>query len=681
VFSDVTCPADGDWIKPAPLQRYNVGVTGGVQGFTYAVSFNYRDEGSPIDGSGVGLDRTGYVRDGGARANFVFQPTPSLTMQWNSSVNGGTVQWVSEGTGQWGWSMHQTRGVQGSVTRDGKPAAGLLFLDPRFDKRKQTTTGLTIEHKLGENLTQRFVLGYDVNENTESFYERVGAYNTPTGAYQETEWNHWTTSLDYGATFRTSFRGGQISSVTSAGFQAAQDVDKRVSVASEFFPGPVDVPTLTSGATRRISSDGRLKVINAGFFFQQVLGYKEVLFLTAGLRVDGNSAFGESFGLQPYPKLSLSWILSDLDFWPEWSESFKLRAAMGDAGKAPGAFDAVRSWGAIVADEGKPGFTPGAVGNPNLGPERTREYELGFDGSFLDGRITTETNVYLRRTTEALLAVSPIPSLGFASNQLTNVGVLENKGFEVTANGTIIRGETLTWDVGASYSVTKTEALDLAGLSFTTSPGTVVREGYPIPSNFGWRITNPDAKADAIVEKDVFIGSVWPDRSMNLQTNLAIGGLRLGAVGDFQWGGHTLDQTARFTAAREHFGPCYPAQQAQRKKLAGDASAWANITAEMRLKCSLVPNEQAIQLWYEPNDFFKLRTVTMSYNLPEGLIPGAQRASLHLAGNNVWKSTDYWGTDPESRNSIRSDTNGTNPIDYNEMPPFTTYTVSLSVGF
>jgi hypothetical protein len=173
--------------------------------------------------------------------------------------------------------------------------------------------------------------------------------------------------------------------------------------------------------------------------------------------------------------------------------------------------------------------------------------------------------------------------------------VLENKGFEVTANGKIISGERLNWDVGASYSVTKTNAVDLAGLSFTTSPGTVVREGYPIPSNFGWRITNPDEKADPIVEKDVFIGSVWPDRFMNLQSNVGIGGLRLGAIADLQWGGHTLDQTARFTAAREMFGPCYPAQQAQRKKLAGNASDWANITAEMRLKCSLVPSEQAIQ--------------------------------------------------------------------------------------
>jgi hypothetical protein len=77
----------------------------------------------------------------------------------------------------------------------------------------------------------------------------------------------------------------------------------------------------------------------------------------------------------------------------------------------------------------------------------------------------------------------------------------------------------------------------------------------------------------------------------------------------------------------------------------------------------------------------KLRGVTLSYDVPEGWIPGAQRAALHLAGNNLGKRTDYWGTDPESRNSVSSNTNSTNPIDYNEMPPFRTYTVSLSVGF
>src|SRR5690606_22208540 len=142
----------------------------------------------------------------------------------------------------------------------------------------------------------------------------------------------------------------------------------------------------------------------------------------------------------------------------------------------------------------------------------------------LGGRLTAETNVYVRRTSEALLAVSPIPSLGFSNRQLTNIGVLGNNGFEVSVDGTILSRGSLTWNLGASYSQTKTEAIDLAGLSFNIDDGTFVREGYPIPSFFGYKILNPDEKADPIVERDAFIGSMWPDRFLNLQTNVALGG-------------------------------------------------------------------------------------------------------------------------------------------------------------
>ena len=684
VWSDVTCPADGDWIKPALLQRYSFGVTGGIEGFTYAVSANFRDEGSPIDGSGIFTEgeRTGYVTDGGIRANFTFQPTESLSLTWTTSLNGGTIRWSPDGTGEQGWSMHQTRGLGGSVKQDGLPAVGLLFLDDRNDKRRQNTTGLTIVHDLGERLTQRMVIGYDVNSKTHSFYEGVGGYNEPQGEFEESEWAHYTASLDYGATFRSSFRGGEITSVSSAGLQAAQDNDKYVRVVALQFPGPIAVPTLTSGATRRISRDNRLTVINAGFFFQQLIGYKEVFFFTAGLRVDGNSAFGESFGLQPYPKVSFSWILSDLDFWPEWSDSFKLRAAMGDAGQAPGAFDAIRSWSPIAADEGKPGFTPGAVGNADLGPERTREYEVGFDGSFLGGRITSEFSYFRQRTTDALLGISPIPSLGFSSSQLTNVGVLENNGFEVAVNAQVISNDLFTWGVGATFAQSRTNAIDLNGLGFNVDDALFVREGYPVPSWFAWDIVNADEKADPIIEKGAFRGRMWPDRNMGLNTNIAIGGLRLSAAGDFQWGGNTDNRTTRYTTARLAFGPCYPAQRAQRKMLAGDGSDWANITAYERSKCTIVPSEQNQANWIESNDFFQLRAITASYNLPEGLIPGTTRAALNLAATgDLWNSTDYWGTHPESRNDARGSTNTTAVQDYNDMPPFQTITMSLSVGF
>ena len=59
----------------------------------------------------------------------------------------------------------------------------------------------------------------------------------------------------------------------------------------------------------------RERVVNAGFFFQNVLDITDKYFITVGGRVDGNSAFGSDFGLQFYPKASASWVVSDEGFW------------------------------------------------------------------------------------------------------------------------------------------------------------------------------------------------------------------------------------------------------------------------------------------------------------------------------------------------------------------------------
>ena len=82
-------------------------------------------------------------------------------------------------------------------------------------------------------------------------------------------------------------------------------------------------------------------------FGQALLAFKDRYFLTLGMRVDGNSAFGEDLGLQTYPKISGSYVISDEDFWNPSLGVLKLRAAYGQSGRAPGTFDAVRTWEAL----------------------------------------------------------------------------------------------------------------------------------------------------------------------------------------------------------------------------------------------------------------------------------------------------------------------------------------------
>ena len=154
VFRDITCPVDGDWMKPALLQRYNVSVLGGSGGFTYAVSGRLADEGAPFDGSGVGqgpsaqfepMDtRVGYNRTGGVRANFTMDFTPTIRAEWTSSLSMDNIRWVPIGGGSFSvFSAPMQRGFRGAVQVGGEPAAGIHFSQADHDdQRRQIMTGV-----------------------------------------------------------------------------------------------------------------------------------------------------------------------------------------------------------------------------------------------------------------------------------------------------------------------------------------------------------------------------------------------------------------------------------------------------------------------------------------------------------------------------------------------------------
>ena len=695
-FRDITCPVDGDWVKPAALQRYNVSVLGGSGGFTFAISGRLADEGAPIDGSGIGqgpsdflepMDgRVGYDREGGVRANFTMDFTPTIRAEWTSSLSMNNHRWVPIGSGSFSvFSAPMQRGARGAVQIGGEPAAGIHFSQAdHVDQRRQLMTGFTLSHLPSSNFDHRLTVGYDLNNMRGDHWFHVGHIMRPQGRYQLTQWEARTSTFDYGANYRASFRGGDITSTSSAGFQAYRESTNNSRYRTEDFPGPLDVPTLTSGSDQRIERDLFEEVINAGGYFQQMFGYKDIFFITAGLRIDGNSAFGEGFGLQAYPKLSGSWVVSDLDAWPtDWFESFRLRGAVGEAGKAPGAFDAVRAWSAIISGDGDAGFTPGALGDPDLGPERSREFEIGFDASLWGGRITLETTAFRQRTYDALIPAQNPPSEGFLSPQLSNIGTLQNQGAEFALGLGMIRTNPLSWDLNLMVSLLESEAIETGGQDipygfsrFSGSRGWV-REGFPVPAVFGTKVLNADEIADPILEADSYFGPSYPTHTIGVRSTVTIlSALTISAFGEYQGGAYIQCQTCQRMTLNRTFSPCFPAIHAETKMLAGDASDYNTYPADLRAKCSLQPENQRPDRWYEEDDFFRLRSVNVGYRLPDGLVPGANSASLSLTASNLLTITDYWGNDPEARSSANFPS-----VDYHAMPGYKTFTASLNVTF
>ncbi|HET7631811.1 MAG TPA: TonB-dependent receptor [Gemmatimonadaceae bacterium] len=673
-FEDPSCPASGTWLRDGPVQRYAADVRGGSADQSYYLGANYNEQ--------KGVLQMGGNRDGTLRGNFSFRPATGLEFGLSSQFTGRHVDWVADGNSANGALINISRGANSNFTSGVgcDPSVnvcldnGELFDATSFTRESHFITGLTTKYDAEGPLSAHLNIGYDyLDMKLESMYP-FGFSRQPLGQIWVTPRNRTLVTTDFAANWKQPF-GDEWNTTTSVGGQMFDSRVEDQDLESDFFAGPGQ-PILTSGAQRLINDATNQRVINAGFFVQEVVGWRDRLFLTGAVRVDGNSAFGSSFGLQTYPKLSGSYVMSDESWWHvPHIETFKLRAAMGESGKAPGAFDAVRTWDPVAAQNGQPAFTPSQVGNPDLGPERTRETEGGFDMSALDGRLGVSATYYQQHTFDALIPVEQPPSNGFTNRQLENVGRLNNTGAELSLDGELLSLRNVTWSGHLNYTWNKSEAGDLGGQTITIEDlsRTYVKQGYPVPSYFGLQVTNPDALAAPTIINDGYLGATYPDRIISPSTTLRLwNAVELNAIGEWQLGGHLLNAVGYQNARYNIWQPCYTAQDAMR---AGDVSS---ITALQQMKCTITSSQRDYAYWVEPSDFFKLRSVTITYDIPAKYARGMHNASISLAGQNLWTSTRYTGTDPEVAD-IR--TSSFSRRDYYVFPTFRTFTATLRFGF
>lgn len=677
---DPTCPASGSWLRNGFVQNHALSVRGGAQQTTYFLSGNFNAE--------QGVIPTGSAKSGSVRGNFSFTPTSSLLFAFNSSYTRNEIQFIPDGNFVWGFMLNVGRGSFGNF-KGGKGECvdvtgtcvtnGYLLDQQATNSADHYISGLTMSWSPTSAFTNRFALGYDYNNTDSQDIIPFGYLNLPLGRIDKSDWNHTKLSLDYTGSYQAPLLG--LASTSSWGGQLFDDRDKFTGITGNDFSGPGD-PTLGSAARVTLGTVNRPRVVNAGLFLQQMIGFHDRMFITGGLRVDGNSAFGSSFGLQTYPKLSAAYVMSEEPFWPtRYVSTFKLRGAVGESGKAPGAFDAVRTWDPIAADEGKPGFTPAQLGNPKLGPERTREFELGFDAGLFNDRVSLEATAFRATTHDALIGVSYPPSQGFTRDQLENVGTLRNQGIEMQLSGDLLRHNALEWSGRISYTAMKNNAVDLGGRSISMGSSVYVREGYPIPSYFGKRVTNPDEIADPIIENDAFLGNAYANHLLGVGTTIRVlRNVSLDVLGEYQGGGMLGNWVGYQNAQRGVWYPCYPTQQRLRDFAAGNTAALNDVTALQRAKCAIDRTKISSDFWVQSTNFFKIRSASVSWQLPQHLIPRTSSATLVLAGRNLFKSTDYDGLDPEVRDASDQGASLARR-EYYQLPPSKQFLVSMRVLF
>jgi len=665
------------WLRDAHRQKYSLSVSGGGESLRYFVSGMMGDD----DGVLPNDNETKYA----VRGNFSFSPLSNLLLTWNTSYTKDRIANTAAGNNAHGLTLNAFRRDRNYASND-RPEVVERMLDQEINSDvDHLVTGGTVSWSPVANFTNKFTVGLDMAQIENRNLRPFGFVSLPTGLVSSRRHQYQTLTFDYVGNLSFALGGDLRSTLSWGGQSVAEDV-RETSAQGENFPGP-GKPVVSSGGTT-LGFEERRRVVNAGVFAQNLFDFRDRYFLTLGLRVDGNSAFGEDFGLQLYPKASFSWVISEENFFPATLGSLKLRAALGQAGRAPGAFDAVRTW-EPVGWGGQPAFYPRNVGNKDLGPERTTELEAGFDGSFLDNRLTTEVSFYARRTDRALFNVRQVPTLGFLNSQLQNVGEMKSSGIEAAVDATLIRGENFDWSIGGSVFTNSSEIVSLGGAAdFSIGNFGWIMKGEQIPMiRTDFCVANPNERAEPVIKTNsvepgapnydsCVHGPNLPTHTFGVNTSVGLPyGIRVNARGEYMGGHYMYDGAAYNAVVRSVRWPgCYDFYTLQETGRAEEA------TAMDRARCT-VSLTRADYFIY-PADYFKLREVSVSIPVPARYIPGSTGARFTISGQNFWKwvNKDFPVFDPETGNNDGYTVSRVRSI-LEHVPPPAIYTASLRITF
>jgi TonB-linked SusC/RagA family outer membrane protein len=555
-----------------------------------------------------------------------------------------------------------------------------------------------------ETVTQdidRFMGGINLNWRPLSWLATRGNFGSDFVSRVDSDLCRFATCSDFGTSRlgfrtnnRTTFHQYTIDVSSTASFQLRPTLNSQTAVGLQYFQElfrrngaegeilPPGATSVTAGAVKD-ADEATTESRTLGAFIEQTLGWRDVLFATAAVRVDDNSAFGADFSAVYYPKFSLSWIASDEGFLskPEWLDLLRFRAAIGQSGVRPGTTDAKQFFTGNTARVDlveSPGVVLNTLGNTKLRPERTTEVEAGFDLTLLASRLGFEFTWYNKDSRDALVERVLPPSGGLiATTRFENLGKVRNTGMEALLTAQLFERPSFGWDLSLSGSTNKNTLVDLGDVPPIIGQTIRQIEGYPLNSYWQRAIKSfNDTDGNGIIELDEIVVSdsaEWIGYSMPRHEVVLNSGVdflqkrvRLMAMFDYK-GGHRLHNGTERIRCQN------------RNNCLGLVDRRAPFWEQARSVAMREHESRSEAGFMEDASFIRFRELSLTVTAPEhwaGRFFRANRASLTLAARNLALFTDYSGIDPES-NYSQADV----PNDFQTAPPPSYFTLRLNVEF
>jgi TonB-linked SusC/RagA family outer membrane protein len=454
-------------------------------------------------------------------------------------------------------------------------------------------------------------------------------------------------------------------------------------------PGGVAV---TQAATKNVSVESQPKAVKTlGLYIQEQAALNDRLFLTGAVRTDQNSAFGTDFQRVVYPKVSLSWVVSDEPGLPKlrWMDQLRLRTSYGASGVQPGATAGLTQFSAATVSIPSRGITSGTdiaglassnPGNALLKPETSAEFEAGFEARLLRGRVSIDYTYYNKKTTDALISVPLAPSVAASvTSLLENIGSTRNSGHELQVTTQLWESRNFGWDMTFGGSHNTSLVVDL-GLDPTTCkvdasgaqiPGSCqpriigaggqTREiaGYPIFGQWFRPYTYHDDNHDGILQVSEvhvdsafrFIGYGAPRDIFSVQSGFDLLGrrLRLTMSLDYKGGGNTQDGANNFQCNTTPYA-CAEDEIKQNDlnfQARQIAKNYGTVLGGTSYKTSLG--------YFISDQFWKFREASAIYTLPTMLmrrIGAGAGSTIVFSVRNIHTWSKFTGIDPEANYGV-----------------------------
>jgi len=520
-------------------------------------------------------------------------------------------------------------------------------------------------------------------------YQSTNRYQAPSTTYiqnapSNSTYINWQNTINYMTTFNekhdlTVLLGHEMTQTVSEGLTLNGTAGKEHYYTQQWY----DVTKMQSDVNY---SSSYVKRRMLSFFGRINYAYNDRYLLSASIRADGSSvlATGKKWGY--FPSVSAGWRISEENFMEgtkSWLDNLKFRIAWGMSGNA--AVDPYQTIATVfnTTPNSATNFIPMSLSNPELTWETTSSLDFGFDFGFLGGRINGTIDYYITNTKD-LLYYATNPASSVFTSILSNVGESKGRGIEIALNALAVKTKDFSWDINASYTHSKDELKKLAdGMDKNVTGQTALIVGQPLSIYYDYETTgcwgvgeyeqylaaHPNFKApinnygtpgtmkitdvngdDQITEDDKIVYQRSPKHIIGLTNTFTYKDWALSVQAMARLGGYFqfnknnalgLNDGDANWADVDYWTPTN--QGAKFPSPGTNGTGYSNIYTTYMTS-----------LLYEKADFFKIKDITLSYNLYKKWLEKAHisNAKIYCSLKNFFTFAKVDDFDPEAGGSI-----------------------------